>query len=129
MAIDKGYLKGFTSKFENLYSKLENLFPVESPSLIHGDLWSGNFIASDNYTPYLIDPAVYYGHREMDIGMSMLFGSFDKQFYEYYNAENPLENRWQERVPLTHLYPFLVHVNLFGEGYVGSVKSVLDKFV
>lgn len=127
-AIDKGYLKGFTSKFENLYTKLENLFPIESPCLIHGDLWSGNFIASNNDSPYLIDPAVYYGHREMDIGMSMLFGGFDKHFYECYNAENPLENKWQERVPLTQLYPLLVHVNLFGEGYVSSVKSVIDKF-
>jgi len=128
LAIDKGYLMGFSSKFENLYSKLENLFPAESSALIHGDLWSGNFIAAKNDSPYLIDPAIYYGHREMDIGMSLLFGGFDKLFYESYNAENPLENHWQERVPLTQLYPLLVHVNLFGEGYVGSVKAVLDKF-
>ena len=96
--------------------------------MLHGDLWSGNFIAGENDTAWLIDPAVYYGHREMDLGMTLLFGGFDQLFYDSYNAQNPLENGWKERVPLTQLYPLLVHVNLFGGGYEGSVKEVLERF-
>ena len=129
MAINSGYLKGYSSRFEKLYSKLSNLFPEESPALLHGDLWSGNFIAGENNKVWLIDPAVYYGHREMDIGMTLLFGGFNKLFYESYNANNPLENEWKERIQLTQLYPLLVHVNLFGGEYVVSVKSAIDRFV
>ena len=76
----------------------------------------------------LIDPAVYYGHREMDIAMSRLFGSFATEFYEAYHSEYPLEKGWKERVEVCNLYPLLVHVNLFGEGYVGSVERIIKRF-
>lgn len=128
LAVNSGHLKGHTARFEKLYDKLDNLFPTEPPALLHGDLWSGNFIAGTNDTPFLIDPAIYYGHREMDIGMMHLFGGFDPILFENYNDVNPLEQDWQKRLPLTQLYPLMVHVNLFGEGYVNSVKSVLQKF-
>ena len=129
MAIEKGHLKGLAKEFEKLYHHLDSLFPKEPASLIHGDLWSGNFISGENSTPWLIDPAIYFGHREMDIGMTLLFGEFDLNFYHAYNSENPLEKNWEERVPLTQLYPLLVHVNLFGSQYEASVKSTLDRFV
>ncbi len=129
MAINSGNLKGSLRTFERLYDKLDNLFPQEPSALLHGDLWSGNFICGKNETPWLIDPAVYYGHREMDIGMMHLFGGFDQSLFDVYNNITPLENGWQERIPLTQLYPLLVHVNLFGEGYVGSLKSILNRFV
>jgi protein-ribulosamine 3-kinase len=128
-AIEKGHLKGLANSFEKLYHHLDSLFPKEPPSLIHGDLWNGNYISGENSTPWLIDPAIYFGHREMDIGMTLLFGGFDLSFYEAYNSENSLEKNWEERVPLTQLYPLLVHVNLFGSQYEASVKSILDRFV
>jgi len=129
IAVEKGYLKGLVNKFEKLYHQLDELFPKEKASLIHGDLWNGNFISGENSTPWLIDPAIYFAHREMDIGMTLLFGGFDLRFYDAYNSEKPLEKNWKERVPLTQLYPLLVHVNLFGSQYESSIKSTLKRFV
>ncbi len=76
----------------------------------------------------IIDPAVYYGHREMDLGMSQLFGGFDPGFYEAYNSYYPLEKGWQQRMDYCNLYPLMVHVNLFGGGYAASVQATLRKF-
>ncbi len=85
-------------------------------------------MVSEKGNPVIIDPAVYYGHREMDLGMSKLFGGFDQQFYNSYNTHYPLENGWKERLDYCNLYPLLVHVNLFGGGYLQSVKTILRKF-
>ena len=76
----------------------------------------------------IIDPAVYYGFREMDIGMSRLFGVFGTEFYEAYNESWPMAPGWHERVDICNLYPLMVHVNLFGAGYLGSVESILSRF-
>lgn len=130
MARDSGKIDGtVVSNFEKLYPSLENLFPEEKPALIHGDLWSGNFMVGPDGGPCIIDPAVYYGHREMDLGMSALFGGFDRQFYLSYHEEYSLEKGWEERLDLANLYPLMVHVNLFGGGYLGQVKNILKKFV
>ena len=67
------------TKFERLYTKLDEIFPEEPPALLHGDLWSGNFMVDEKGGPVIIDPAVYFGHREMDIAMSKLFGGFNQQ--------------------------------------------------
>ena len=115
--------------FEKLFELLPSLFPEEPPALLHGDLWSGNFLCSTTGEAVLIDPAVYYGHREMDIGMSKLFGGFHPHFYDAYNAAWPLEKDWQQRVDLCNIYPLLVHVNLFGGGYVGQLEGSLGKYV
>jgi protein-ribulosamine 3-kinase len=115
--------------FESLFNKLPDLFPKEPPSLLHGDLWSGNFISSNQGNAVLIDPAVYYGHREMDMGMSKLFGGFHQRFYDAYNDHWRLENGWQQRVDLCNLYPLMVHVNLFGGSYLMQVKSILRSLV
>jgi len=120
---------GEALRFERLYVKLPSLFPPEPPALLHGDLWSGNFLCDEHDRPVLIDPAVYYGHREMDIAMTRLFGGFDTAFYVAYNAESPLEQGWEERVDLCNLYPLLVHVNLFGGGYAQQVGAVLRRYV
>lgn len=119
---------GMAFRFERLYGKLEGLFPKEPPALLHGDLWNGNFICTAQQAPTLIDPAVYYGHREMDIAMSTLFGGFDPEFHAAYNAEWPLEQGWEERLDLCNLYPLLVHTVLFGGEYVQQVESVLKRF-
>jgi len=114
--------------FENLYAKLTDLIPFESPALLHGDLWGGNYMVSDDGKACLIDPAVYYGHREVDIAMTTLFGGFDDQFYESYNQEYPLEKGWQQRLDIFKLYPLLIHLNLFGTGYLGSILSIIRRF-
>jgi fructosamine-3-kinase len=117
------------SDFDKLFQKLPNLFPNERPALLHGDLWSGNFLAKNGNTPMLIDPAIYYGNREMDIAMSKLFGGFNSDFYFAYNESHPLENGWEERIQICNLYPLLVHVNLFGGSYRNQVKNILSYYV
>ena len=117
------------SDFDKLFQKLPNLFPNEKPALLHGDLWSGNFLAKNGDTPMLIDPAIYYGNREMDIAMSKLFGGFNSDFYFAYNESRPLENGWEERIQICNLYPLLVHVNLFGGAYINQVKNILSYYV
>ena len=78
--------------------------------------------------PAIYDPAVYYGHREMDIGMTKLFGGFDQHFYDVYNDTYPLAKGWEKRLPVTQIYPLLVHAVLFGGHYIGSVKDILKAF-
>ncbi|MEZ4791106.1 MAG: fructosamine kinase family protein [Flavobacteriales bacterium] len=119
---------GDVLRFERLYAQLDALFPTEAPALLHGDLWNGNFMCGADAKPVLIDPAVYHGHREMDIAMSTLFGGFDPGFIAAYDDAWPLEQGWRERVDLCNLYPLLVHVNLFGGGYVQQVQAVLKRF-
>lgn len=109
-------------------SKLEQLFPSEPPALLHGDLWSGNFMTTENGTAAVFDPAAYYGHREMDIGMTRLFGGFDQRFYNTYNEVYPLKNNWQQRLDYTQLYPLLVHAVLFRAHYIQNVRSIIQNF-
>lgn len=116
-------------KFDTLFDKLPNVLIVEKPSLMHGDLWSGNLIVDGHGNPCLIDPAVYFGHREAEIGFTYLFGGFHKAFYESYQANFPLENGFKSRIDLYNLYPLLVHLNLFGKGYLNQVVSILDHYV
>ncbi len=124
MARDKHKLDDATAlRFERLYNRLNDLFPREAPALLHGDLWKENFLVGPSAEPVLIDPAVYFGHREMDIAMTRLFGGFEEAFYSAYNAEWPLEQGWKERVDLCNLYPLMVHVNLFGGRYVAQLYS------
>jgi fructosamine-3-kinase len=113
---------------EKLCARLPGLMPSEPPSLLHGDLWSGNFMSLADGRAAIFDPAVYYGHRETDIAMTYLFGGFNDAFYDTYNAEFPLEAGWQERLPLFQLYPLLIHLLLFGGHYRESVKNILKKF-
>lgn len=120
---------GMSFRFERLFARLDRLFPAEPPALLHGDLWSGNFLCDAEGRPVLIDPAVYFGHREMDLAMTRLFGGFDAAFHSAYHSERPLERGWEERIDLCYLYPLLVHVNLFGGGYVQQVEAVLRRFV
>lgn len=115
--------------FDLLYAKLDRLCPSEKPALIHGDLWSGNFMVDQSQSPIFIDPSVSFSHREMDLAMSLLFGGFDQEFYRSYEEAFPLELGFKERVSVYQLYYLLVHVNLFGESYVNGVRQALAKYL
>jgi protein-ribulosamine 3-kinase len=129
LATDAGLLPAESlSHFESLYRILDGIFPPERPSLVHGDLWSGNYLVTDEGQAALIDPAAYYGHREVDIAMSTLFGGFSRDFYEGYHSEYPLAAGWRDRLDVYNLYPLLVHLNLFGRGYLGQVLAILRKY-
>lgn len=117
------------NQFENLFQKLDTILPDTEPSLVHGDLWSGNFIIGEDGTPFLIDPSIHYNFRETDIAFTYLFGGFDSKFHEAYNFHYPLESGFQERISLYNLYPLLVHLNLFGKGYYSSVMNNLNQYV
>lgn len=129
LLFDRGHLdNGDVLRAQNFCKKLNELFATEPPSLLHGDLWSGNFMAKETGFAAVFDPAVYFGHREMDIGMTLLFGGFDNKFYEAYQQTHPMEKGWQHRVNYTQLYPLLVHSLLFGGHYITRVRSLFIKF-
>ena len=129
MALSKGLLTANDgADFEDLYARLPQLFEEEPPALLHGDLWSGNYLINSTGQPYLIDPAVSYGHREFDIAMTTLFGGFNKEFHEAYNEAFPLAGGWQQRLSLWNLYPLLFHLNIFGKTYLNQVKVALQTY-
>ncbi len=111
-----------------LLKRCDSLMPEVAPALLHGDLWSGNFLFAPNGTPYLIDPAVYYGHHEVDLAMTRLFGGFDPSFYNAYNEHFSETDGTADRQELYQLYYLLVHLNLFGGSYHGAVVSILKKY-
>lgn len=116
------------NQFDLLFSKLEELIPSEPPALLHGDLWSGNFICGPSSSPFLFDPAVHFGHRETELAFTTLFGGFDNLFYQTYIEEFPLAPGFNERIELHNLYPLLVHVNLFGASYLSGIEQTLRRF-
>ena len=99
------------------------------PSLLHGDLWGGNWLVGASGEPVLIDPAVYFGDREAELAMCHLFGGFPGSFFAAYDALWPPAPGRAERVRLYQLYHLLNHLNLFGEGYGGQVDAILRDFV
>lgn len=98
------------------------------PSLLHGDLWSGNFITGTDGQAWLIDPAVYVGHAEADLAMTELFGGFHPRFYAAYQEVNLLQAGYDERRDLYNLYHLLNHLNLFGAGYLSSAERIVRRY-
>lgn len=96
---------------------------ADGPSLLHGDLWSGNVLFARDGAPLLIDPAMYVGHREVDLAMADLFGGFSGAFREAYDDAWPLQPGYPRRRPAYQLYPLLVHARLFGGGYAASAAA------
>ncbi|MCB9578660.1 MAG: fructosamine kinase family protein [Polyangiaceae bacterium] len=122
--------RSLLTSFERLFGVLsERVGPPEPPARLHGDLWGGNLHTAASGEPCLIDPAVYGGHREMDLAMMLLFGGFGSRVFDAYEEAYPLAPGHEERVALYQLYPLLVHVNLFGQSYVGSVARALAQLI
>lgn len=129
LALDSKKISGaLYDRLQKVYERLIGLFPNEAPSLLHGDLWSGNFMPVAGGAAALFDPAVYYGHREMDLAMARLFGGFEKRFFDAYLDAFPLQSGWEKRIDLCQLYPLLVHVNLFKGGYVHQVEMIVRRW-
>jgi fructosamine-3-kinase len=128
MAYDQQIIeKTMVQQMEKLCRQLPEIFSQEPPALLHGDLWSGNFMVGKQGSVCLYDPAVYYGHREMDLAMTRLFGGFDTKFYYAYHAAYPLAEGWQQRIGICQLYPLLVHMLLFGGSYYSSIREILQQ--
>ena len=133
---DLAEIKGYAGEeLRKAFSKLENKIDDilrsndEKPSLLHGDLWSGNYVTDENGNACLIDPAVYYGHREADLAMTKLFGGFDSIFYEAYNEEYPLDDGHIYREKIYKLYHVMNHLNLFGSGYYQQAVNLIKYYL
>lgn len=124
--IAKAQMNGFLNDIdlERYYKYVRQVIKAESPTLIHGDLWNGNVLFGTKES-YFIDPAISYSHREFDIAMMRLFGGFDASVYQVYNEIYPLEDNWEKRIHIFQLYYLLVHLNIFGRSYLGSVRKIL----
>jgi fructosamine-3-kinase len=116
----------FERAAERVLARLEQLVgPSEAPARLHGDLWAGNVQVARGGEPALIDPAVYGGHREIDLAMMRLFGGFGPRVFAAYAESAPLAPEHPARVALYQLYPLLVHVVLFGASYVPRARACL----
>lgn len=131
LAVCNGHFdRAFRTDFARLLGRLGGLLgPDEPPARLHGDLWSGNCVVGPNGVPWLVDPAAYGGHRELDLGMMHLFGGFSERVFDAYAECYPLLPGVPERIRLMQLYPLLVHVNLFGGGYVASVRRIVGDYL
>ena len=116
-------------KFDTLLAKMDEYLPEpERASLLHGDLWSGNYLVDTGGKPWLIDPAAYVGHAEADIAMTELFGGFDEHFYGAYRETAGIDKGYAERRDLYNLYNLINHLNHFGIAYLGAVINTLKKY-
>ena len=130
-AVTNGANARFVERAALLNALMDSFFAAYKPqaSLLHGDLWSGNYAADVNGMPVIFDPAVYFGDRECDLAMTRLFGGFSRDFYAAYENAWPLDAGWQQRVELYKLYHVLNHFNLFGSGYLAQAEGMLERLL
>jgi fructosamine-3-kinase len=131
LAARNGYGRQLRDRGVRLRSQLPDLFNDydPAPSLLHGDLWGGNWGALADGEPVIFDPAVYFGDREADIAMTQLFGGFGPEFLAAYNEAWPLDAGFEYRCDLYNLYHVLNHLNLFGESYLNQATAICDKLL
>ena len=133
--LDLAKANGFNGKLqklgEQLLVDLDEFFSgvTPSPSLLHGDLWSGNYAYNETGNPVLFDPAVYYGDREADIAMTELFGGFPADFYSAYRYDYPLDSGYNVRKVVYNLYHILNHLNLFGSSYLHQAEQMMERLL
>jgi protein-ribulosamine 3-kinase len=129
LAARKGYRGELQRKGEQLLADFPALFASYTPqaSLLHGDLWSGNYGGLANGEPVIFDPATYYGDRETDLAMTTLFGGFGRDFYAAYNDAWPLDEGYSVRKTFYNIYHIINHLNLFGGGYQGQAISMIEQ--
>ena len=120
--------KEFLEKLSQLQKKIHNLLPNEKPSLLHGDFWNGNTICTDKGEVALINPACYYGHREVDLACSRLFSTFPQEFYDAYTEASPLATDHADRVAIYNMYPLMAQANLWGSSYLNAIRATLDYY-
>ena len=129
-AADSYFTPADREKITKLLDNLDRfLIEPEQPSLLHGDLWSGNVMCGSDGKAMLIDPACYVGHREADLAMTELFGGFPQSFYDAYKEAFPLQPGYEERRDLYNLYQLLNHLNLFGPTYLEPVLAITSEYV
>lgn len=129
LAVMHGYLNlNELPETDKISSVCKNIFSETPPSLLHGDLWNGNFLIDKKGEIVLIDPSVYFGHPVMDIGMSRLFGGFPVEFYRSYFQNNGIEGDLFAQIDLAQLYYLLVHLNLFGNSYKSKVLNIFNRY-
>jgi len=128
LAADSGHRGRVLARGEALLARLPNILAghIPRPSLLHGDLWSGNAAVSQDNTPVVFDPAVYYGDREADLAMTELFGGFSEDFYRAYDEAYPRDRGYEVRKLLYNLYHVLNHLNLFGGGYGAQAERMIE---
>ncbi|HSF22071.1 MAG TPA: fructosamine kinase family protein [Burkholderiales bacterium] len=131
LAESRGHGGRLIATGERLLEVLPSFFRgyTPPPSLLHGDLWSGNAGQAAGGEPVIFDPAVYYGDREADLAMTELFGGFPQSFYEAYRAESPLDPGYTTRKHLYNLYHVLNHLNLFGGGYGAQAQRMIEQLL
>ncbi|MDK9701812.1 MAG: fructosamine kinase family protein [Sulfuritalea sp.] len=131
LALQNGMDKSLVAKGYAIIERIGGLFIDyrPAPSLLHGDLWSGNAAQLRDGTPVIFDPACYYGDREADIAMTELFGGFPTSFHAAYRAAWPLDSGYETRKPLYNLYHILNHFNLFGGAYLGQAQRMIDRLL
>lgn len=131
LARDNGCDRGLLERGRELLARLPELLAEHrpEPSLLHGDLWGGNWGALQTGEPVIFDPAVYFGDREADLAMTRLFGGFPPDFYAAYDAAWPLPPGYEQRIALYNLYHVLNHLNLFGHSYAAQARGLMDRLL
>lgn len=123
--IGKDMMKRVELLCRDLYKRID--MTTITPSLLHGDIWSGNILYNDQGAT-LIDPAIYYGDKEMELAFILMFNTFGKTFFDYYTEVHPLSSDFYDlKVPLYQIYPTLVHVALYGASYTNSLETLLKR--
>lgn len=129
LALDAGLVtRDDFETIELVAGRLDDWVPPQPASLLHGDLWSGNAHCGPGGEPVLVDPAAHYGWHEAELAMTLLFGGFPQAFYESYQATSKCDPDWASRADIYNLYHLLNHLNLFGGGYLGSIRRILARY-